>query len=681
MKTFLGPGLAIVLVLAVGVLYFLSPSLQDAGAQRDRLVAEHIEKAERLLTAYNRDLDRLGELQRDAARWMAPAGSNGEGADAELLTTERLTKVAEAKPEALNEIGTSIRQAFAEPVLRNVTSTLESKYQAQIPAGERSGAQQEASAVTAGVNTSPAGLPGMNAAFANMVSENQARLQAAKNEVTQALGVSVGNASGRDHAGANRMAGIVHYQLAADAQRSARRIRLGAVAPRREIGRLAVLHAEAARQATFLAEQKLADVLDEVTRNRDALRAGRQTTAGQLRELRTRITELEGQLQDAKTRARQAADKLLELDNQGYAYDDEKAFAAFRQSYLELGRQWRDALHQAEAIEFGTLLNARIADPDNYLTDTYEPEPGKQITESLGIRNHMKSVDILEAQDKTREAQIKELDEEIAAIQARAQGLEAAQAKATQRAGEQLAKLSAQVSKVVTEAEAAIAPEDEAINLAKQSARFFTTAARLTQSRADDSGRIAGQAPADAPNERLNEIAKDKDFAAHLSASAADAYLLAASVQYQRIVALERNRSALALAAQAGVADVDVAGQADQIAAARTDGLEAVENAVSELQKAGQTLDRAERETSAGAGRWAITANLATAHYLGSQLATDEPPAPTTMPDGEAVAAKPHKPPAEYRNQAVDLLRALTEAQPDNPLLSHVDNIPAPAPQ
>ncbi len=608
---------SVMLLAVVGL--FVFTLLQDP----ERPLSAAVERAERSLTLYSQDLVRLSDLQRRTANLIAEASLTTRPETepaADGVSSEDLAAVAEARPEALDRINEAIGEAFKDPIVRHLTSELEGKYQSAGPKPEAEEVPQPR------VSATPDGLARLQSEVDKALAENKGLLKAAQREIQQAMSLSEGGVDGRQHAGLNRMGGVVEYHLAADALRQARLTRLETVVPRRRIVTAVQRRARALGYVRHLETQKVGEVAREVSQQRDAVRAGLQQATGELAALQAEIDDLKQQLVEARDEAAKWSAALLAQESKGFPYDDVKAFTAFRERYLAAGKSWREAVARADAILNGTLRNATIEDPDEYLTRPYEPLPGKEITPDGGIVYREKDGAILADRKATLAAQVKTLDAQIEALTKLAGALETQRSAAAKTAEQQGELIRSDVAKVTAIDAAARELEDEALNHANKAARYFKAAGSRVQQEARDASSAARDAPPDAPNERLEMIGKNKDFGGHLAASEADALLIEATVHYQRFVDLRQHLDILEVVEQAGLADAapptatepatdtqeadDEATDGLDLEGIREAGLEAVDGALEQLDKANSALK----------DHWTVTANRAAAAYLGAKL-------------------------------------------------------------
>jgi hypothetical protein len=591
------PQLSAVLIAAVlvvcGGVYIAVPALSSDQAAVDVEVREGVERARRLLAKVGDNEERLAVVL-EALR----------AAGVEDLDDEKLTALVEEDRELLTEAHDRLQDILRRRGAQRQTleaQLAEAGGTPLVPAerGFSPNVGQMIAAIREGL-----------AARDRILAENAELLGEALAAVDAALAVERGDVSGRDDPIALNMQGVILYARGSAAHRRARPLRDRAYEPRSR------MLASAADLALRAGEQKLvaaSDIEAHIVQGREDL--DRRNTA--LEELKTqadslaeKVAGLEASLAEQRAIAEDARRALDAMVDRGPDQSDPEGFDKFAAQYGARSLIYREALRQAQILEFGTLANATIDQSDDFLTGEYTSAGGsKPIAPQPGLYHYRgESADLQARADNTAEL-LASLRVEVEAMQAAKAQLAQRAADATSRSAELQAEAADAYESMTDLLSRAEAAEEEAIADLGQAVRAFAAAANKMRSRQGDAGEEIADLSSEARERSAKELFSNVRWpVASNNARAADAHLRLAMVYYERYRDLTADGAILAQVADELAIEADPDDLGEQADQARQSGSEATEKAIDLLLKASRDLNQ----------HYSVTAEIASAYYLQS---------------------------------------------------------------
>ena len=403
--------------LVAGGVYLAAPTLISDQARVDTEVRDHVERARRLVAKVSQNKERLA-MVLDALR----------AAGVEDLDDERLAELVEQDRELLDDARDRLQEILRRrgpqrQVLEAQLGEVGGVPLAPPPGDFGRNVGQMAQAIREGLN-----------ARQRILAENAKLLDEAFAAIQEALNVQHGDALGRQDPAALNMQGVVLYAQGCALHRQARPLRDQAHNPRREL--LAV----SAELALLDGEQQLvADSnIDPAIRQAREDLAGRTTSLDELNaqgaSLSSKIADLDARLAEQQTVADQARGALDALVDKGPDLNDPQGFDKFAAEYGAQSLLYREALRQAQILEFGTLANAKIDESGDFISGRYAPVAGSEaISPQPGLYHYRAELADLQARAE-------QAGETLAALRSQVEVLEASKARLARQAAEAAAR-------------------------------------------------------------------------------------------------------------------------------------------------------------------------------------------------------------------------------------------------
>jgi hypothetical protein len=637
---------AVVVVIGLGaVVFFTTPSLQSSAAKNAAEADLLAETARRQLSEYQPSLS-LVEAFLDDADWQAAAKD---------FDTNALTEGVEADPEKVQQIDQVLRDlnaAYDRGQTRVPEGSLELMLQWGFPqamiedafqfageSGKRDGELRREISGNLPMPVTPR-MRGLGAApeqQTRALSEAVARirqtylanrklLDEAASSLNKALAVAP------DNVHANRLMAMIEYQLAMHLRFEGLGLRGAAERLRPRLIELAgniqglQADADAVRNRRDIDES-----LQQLTEAADALRSD-------IDEHRLVVARIEQELnarQQVVEAKRAEADRLREAYQQAldapYDSQNSEAFAAHLHAIEETGRAMSAAEAELEAAENGTVTGVRIEPADDVLDGRYVPEAGRQ-------PERVRSLAAISRELATEKARLECLiaaAEDIAARQEQLLEVRNHIEEELARNGEKITAARDELKGVLEAcqnlvADAAAAEQSAREDHLTKALRYLKAAQRGSASRISEARTAQGEAGrGQAPY--LEQRVQERWLTAGLDALEGEVQLLLAAVNLQEANDLRSQLQALTAVAAAGVRDVDLQATTEQMEGARLAAAEAA-------YAAAESFNRAMRSDN----QWVYEANVGVALAMLSRIDPTNP---------------------EYRERAVDALRAVTEAR------------------
>jgi len=659
-KTTIQAAAIVGLVLIAGVLVFLTaPHTQDDQTVVDRQVGELVEKARRLMMLYDQRQTRAAALQmRLASLGIAPVAAPATTQPARVA--EALQALIQRDGEPFAELDQILQQRAAQytaarspdelvervarmgyprvaveddvRMLRLLAETDEKYFKTLYGPQWRSARPSPAG----GIGQSPAQQAKVLAeAFERLreqLAANAKLLDQAEQVLTKALAIRRGQATGRDHPGANRLMGLVLYEQAGMLWQRAMTYRTEAERLRSVIDQAhrQYLLAETDRRA--LASQPMDPAIASAREAAKQARAEADKARKEAERLEGIIGDLKRQVAQAEARAAEARRKMDELEERGYDPTRPETFAQFAQAYRQQAEAWRTASAQTQALKFGTLRNARLAESlDLTKAELVPVDTSQPISPQRGLRSYEQELATVRLEQAGWQAVHEALTKRVQAMEQSRSAPETGLRARIDALAELMNQQQRVAGRAACGAQAAVlqaaALEDQAIKKAASASTYLDRWASLAERRINRARSVKNELGADKSLPRLSFIIEDRTPVGQARIEAGSALLFEAMLYLHRTRDLQSHLAALKRARQMGIAELRASERAEPEAIEQLTGQietaigQATEEAVAKAQEA---LERYQAADGPLKSHWTVQANVATAYYVLAQLAPDE---------------------------------------------------------
>lgn len=562
---------AAVVVVVTGGAWWMLPSMQPAQRRMESQAVVHVERARRLLDRFNADLayrailvDRLRDsnVDVDAAD---PAALAEDSGDAYQAQHEAMWKAFEPK-DWKNGAGRPARANY----------------------GNLAGQIRD------GIGSRK-----------KLVEENARLLNDALTEADMALAVSVGDASGRMSAEANRLKGTIFYHrgLAERVKASLKRVEAEPII--RELAGLAQQASVSQGTQNLVTESNVDGQIKSV---RNQL-ADAETRVSELRDnasrLESTIRQLEGKYSAARARSEAARTEVERLRAAGVDFSDPNGADVFRKRLTEQDSAFRAAERETQELEAGALPKAQIDASEDFLHGRYI-EGGRKddLTVTHGLSHYRSERSVVAMHIESEQKGIEGLKADLVRLEALKQSFEQQQADSVERLPEIKADAASaydELNRIQSEAEAI---EENALKFFDQSAAAVQQAASLADQWASESrDRIQNLSPSAKERSAFNNRADDAWLGGFTVAEAVDARSAKAWIYYDRFDAALRTAEVLTTVTKSiPLAEADVAAERAKADEAKATGIKEIETAMTVLEKAHRSAEKHWTLTAQGAG-------------------------------------------------------------------------------
>lgn len=571
-KSLTGFVVAAVAIIAVGAGWIFTPSLRAPQQAADAEASAQLERARRLLAQFD-------ALLAQKAR----SGQLGADTGAEVSADDFSDGLAEDY-EAIHE-----RFWTAYPPV---------DWRGDRPTPAKANYGNIAGQVSEGLNH-----------YRQLAQANLRLLDDALRATDAALNITVGGASARNHAEANRLKGIVLYYQAMVSAAEAAVYRDEAEHYLQALATAAIRGAEAEAARAVVEQSTIDERIAGLDERAEALRVSIEADRNELQSVDGRIAEMESKLAHAVEQRDRAFTTLENLRDRGAVFGDPQSGEQFARDVAEASARYRAADREAQALEHGTLENARIAPGHDELLGEYVgAQPGTSPSPVRGLI-HVRNDRIILAEriagkqnelDGLRE-DLSRLDGIKASVLARGRTIEQSIDDATKAGAEAYSELDRLQTEAYSREDQALQRLDQAARIAEQAAGFADAWVRDAQSKTQSLSPEAKERSA------FHARVRDGWMSGAMLAQAADAHLTRASIQYARHDAHARTADALERLLQfASIEELDPQEEQDKADQARAAGVEEIKLAMNLLQKAHNKSER----------HWTLTAQAAAANDL-----------------------------------------------------------------
>jgi len=548
-------------VVILGVVFFVLPGLEGPARKVDARAALHVERARRLLQQFDFGLEyKVALLGR-----LSEADVDVELEDAEGL--------ADAAADEYQRIHSENWERF-QPT----------DWSAEPPRTLRASYGNVAGQIATGVE----GRDGLLAANGELLEDALA-------EVNQALAVSVGDASGRAHAEANRLKAVVLFH-----QGLSDRLRAGIVRqvaePQR--ARLVALLSQAAERSANEALVSTSGVEAHIADLRGRLSTaeqGRRVQERRQSELDATIRSFEERIAAAELTRQAARDEMFRLQAQGLDLADPRASEAFRDALLEQDRRYREADREAQLLRVGSFPKAELLPAGDVLQGRFvEDGQTSTLTVSPGLDHFLGERAVLIASMESTSEAITGLSADLERLQQMRETFVQRQEQAVHRAGQILEEVKAVCGEMEGIDEEADELEEAALELFDQSAAAAQQASQAVGLWIREAqGRTQDLTPAAKDRSAYTVRQDDGWMGGFCTAQVAHARLAQAHVYFARYAARSRYAALLARATEVlELPDVDASAEKGRSEEAREAGVARLSDAISQLEKAHRDTGR-----------------------------------------------------------------------------------------
>lgn len=554
----------LIALVAVGLTaggWFLIPSMESAGRSVESAVSTHFERARRLLHKYELGLSyKAVKLEQ-----IAEAGVDVDVEDADALV--------DSAADTFQEHHEALWEQFHP-----------TDWSVDPPRPRRANYGNLARQINEGID-----------GRADLLADNERLLDDAMASVERAMAVSIGDASGRSHAEAIRLKGVIlYYQGIAEVIRASAR-RRDATPYRQKIATSAIAFVgEQGSTSTFEASG-MSQTIRDFEREQAQARADYGEKQKSLKQLGATIAQMEARQGDAIKRRDAARQRMEQLIADGVDLADPNGADAFQHALLEQDKAFRAADREVQTLEAGSFPKATIEDRNDLLHGRFV-EDGRQSNFTLehGLRYHRQTREVMANQlEYLAEAQQGRADD-IARLEAMSAALHQDELSAKRRMAaisDEANRTYAELSRIESEAFAA---EEDALDLLERAAKAASQAATQAAGWVRNAGkRTAGMSPQAVERSAFGKRQKDGWMGAFITAQVAQARLAKARIHFDRYRWYSQNADLLGrfsdvLNLREASANAATA-KADE---AKEQGVEEIEQAMTALQNAHRGADR-----------------------------------------------------------------------------------------
>lgn len=427
--------------------------------------------------------------------------------------------------------------------------------------------------------------------------------------VNDALGITIGGASARNHAEANRLKAVILLYQALTEAAEASLLRREADRYVNEVSTVSIRAAEAVTARQVVAEGTIDEGIAELEAKAEKLRADIESERQTLHTLSAKVSDLQTRLSATAARRDAALTTMEALKKGGAEFGNPKGAEEFRRRLMEADKSFREAAREARALEFGTLEHAIIAPGSDELLGRYVGDaPDANPTPVRGLVHYRGDVDVLAKRIEGRQKELDDLRSDLNRLDAiKASVL--ATGRNIEQSLEDAVKAAAEVYTEFNRVQAAaMVREDQALRLLEQSAKTSEQAATSAEGWVREAReRTQSLSPEVKERSGYGPRLRDEWMGGAMLVQAADARLLRASVLYVRFAAYARSAAILKrLVEFAPVEGVDPAAEQQKAEDTQAAGVEEIKTAMNLLQKGHNKTER----------DWTITAQAATANDL-----------------------------------------------------------------
>lgn len=443
----------------------------------------------------------------------------------------------------------------------------------------------------------------------DFINNNQKLLKQALSFVDDALAIDSGDQSGRNHAEANRLKGIVQYHLGLSHRISASLKRVEAFFYRNELVEAVNRMNRAQPGQSLVADSNIDEQIIGLNEQIQQTQADLDQDQHKLDDVQQQIRGLNRRISKAKSLRDDARKQMDRLKSSGLDFSDPNGAQTFAIQLQQQDRIFRKADREAQSLDAGLYPHAQIDASGDFLRGRYvENGSVHNLTIEHGLHHYENEQKIISATIDGLQRMLENLYDDKSRLESLKDSYAIAQVDA--------AKQIRTARKMAADAWDALIDNDaDAFDLEETALAFLDKSAKSSELAARYSGDWVNDA-----RDKIQKIAQPvQDLSAfqqrtndgwmggHISAQSADARIVMAWIHYERFIASTLNAQILsALPDTIRLKDANADDELASATDARDAGAELVQQVSDTLKKAHRDAER----------HWTMVAQQADATYL-----------------------------------------------------------------
>ncbi len=442
------------------------------------------------------------------------------------------------------------------------------------------------------------------------LADNDKLLREALQAVASALSVSRGDYSTSQHAGGNRLKGMILYQQGLAVSRRVSLLRRQLAVQRFAIKHRQEQNLKLAQDNNLVADSeidaRLADAKQDLDQAAERVRTQQDTNS----DLASLVADLDQRVTAAAERSEAAREGMAALEALGVDLSSPDGSAQFKQAYEEQAQNYRQALAEAHLLRYGGLLNAVIDQGGDYLRGNYVPvDKGQDIQVQRGLEHYRQDLESAQAElEKMKDAET-QLEESVFSLGELKRKMEERVGQATdsiQKRADEIDEIYAEFTDLDTRIREA---EEQAVKLYEQASRSFKTAQAGVRDEENHAKQHQPSDPQRLPFHYSSVSGNQGWLRGQLLAQQADTDLRIAFLMLGRFQAAQAHIADLG---RGGQVQADLPGWQEAMESAKAEAITRTEAAIDILDNKAQNL--------IADGNWTVAAEIAAAHYVLSLL-------------------------------------------------------------
>lgn len=441
------------------------------------------------------------------------------------------------------------------------------------------------------------------------INNNQKLLKQALLYVDDALAIDLGDQSGRTHAEANRLKGIVLYHLGLSHRIHASLVRVEALPYRKVLADAVSRMNRAQPHKSLVADSHVDEQISNLREQIQQTQADIDQRQLELDDVQQQIRGLQRRISNAKSLRDDARKQMDRLKSSGLDFSDPQGAQTFAMQLRQQDRIFRKADRDAQSLNAGLYTHAKIDASGDFLRGRYvENGSVHNLTIEHGLHYYENEQQVLSASIDGLQHMLENLYDDTTRLESLKDSYAIAQVDAARQIG--LAKkIAAGAWEALIDNDAdAFDLEETALDLFSKSAKSSEQAARYSGDWINDArDRVQNIAQPAQDLSAFQHRTNDGWMGGHISAQSADAKIVMAWIHYERFIASTLNAQFLsALPDTIRLKDAN----ANDVLASATDARNA---GVELIREASDTLKKAHRDAE---HHWTLVAQQADATYI-----------------------------------------------------------------
>ena len=447
-------------------------------------------------------------------------------------------------------------------------------------------------------------------AYERKLADNGKVLREALQAVGLALGVSRGDYSTSQHAGANRLKGMILYQQGLAISRRVSLLRRQLAVLRFSIKHLQEQNLKLSQDNNLVTDSEIGARIAEAKQELDQVAARVRTQQGANSDLASLVADLDQRVTAAVERSEAAREGMAALEALGVDLSNPNGSAQFKQAYQEQAENYRLALAEAHLLQHGGLLNAVIDQGGDYLRGKYVPlDKDQDIQVQRGLQHYRQDLESAQAELLKMQDAETQLEESVFSLGELKRRMEERVGQATdsiQKRDGEIQQVYAELTDMDTRIREA---QEEAIKLYEQASRSFKTAQAGVRDEENHANQDQPSDPQRLPFHYSSVAGNQGWLKGQLFAQQADTELHIAFLLLGRF---QDAQAHLADLGQGQMVQADLPGWQEAMESAKEEAISRTESAIEILD------DKAQNQIVDG--NWTVAADIAAAHYVLSLL-------------------------------------------------------------